>query len=85
MHTATIKCADKRVRKTKIAQAKRRSSSKHYLNLNPNARQRKESEKSAKTAKQHSKTPEQKKATKTRALFCAQKSAKKAQTTQKKR
>ena len=49
-----MNCADKSSRKTKIGQGKRRSSVNNYLKLNPNARQRKESKKNAKTAKQQS-------------------------------
>ena len=49
-----MNCADKSARKTEIAQGKRRSSVNNYLKLNPNTRQRKESKKNAKTAKQQS-------------------------------
>ena len=58
-----------RANETKIVQGKRRVSVKYYLKLNSNARQRKESKKSATTTKQHSRNQGKKKSTKASTLF----------------
>ena len=56
-----------------MTQVKGRLPGKHYCKLNLNARQRKGSNQSEKTAKHHSKNPEQKIAFKTRTLFVLEK------------